>query len=313
MKEQGGNRERLASLLAEVAAHEGTHRTLVEGVEVTRISNSVPRAPVVYKPKFLIVGQGRKRAYLGGEVYQYHAYNYLALSVPLPAECETEASPETPLLLIAINVEPTMLGEMLLEMDELPTTVGTTPRGISSTPISEELAGAVNRLLECLKCPIDGRILGRQTVREMIYRVLCGEQGGALRSLASRDDHLARIARVLRHVHADYARPLGVEELARKAGISVAAFHHYFKLVTASSPLQYLKRIRLDQARLLMAHEGFNAGDRRAGGWLREPVEVQPGVQAALRGDARRASRANAGSSRSRLNFPRMWPRVTGE
>jgi AraC-like DNA-binding protein len=259
MNGQGDNRERLAGLLGEVAVHEGVHRTLVEGVEVARVSHPLPRAPVVYRPKILIVGQGRKRAYLGGEVYRYDAYNYLVLSVPLPAECETEASPEEPLLVLSITVEPAMLGEMLLEMDELTPPAGPTPRGISSTPMGEELGGAVIRLLECLKSPLDSRMLGRQTVREIVYRVLLGEQGGSLRALASRDDHFARIARVLRHVHADYARPLGVEEMARKAGMSVAAFHHYFKLVTASSPLQYLKRIRLDQARLLMAHDGYNA------------------------------------------------------
>jgi AraC-like DNA-binding protein len=253
------NRKRLASLLSEVAVHEGIHGTFVEGVEMARISQPVPRAPVVYRPKILIVGQGRKRAYLGGEVYRYDAYNYLVLSVPLPAECETEASPEEPLLLLAIHVEPTMLGEMLLEMDELLPPVGPTPRGISSTPMSEELGGAVIRLLECLQSPLDSRMLGRQAVREIVYRVLLGEQGGSLRALASRDDHFARIARVLRYVHADYARPLGVEEMARTAGMSVAAFHHSFKLVTASSPLQYLKRIRLDQARMLMAHQGYNA------------------------------------------------------
>jgi AraC-like DNA-binding protein len=260
MNGQSDNRKRLAGLLSEVAVHEGIHRTLVEGVEVARISKPGPRAPVVYQPKILVVGQGRKRAYLGGEVYRYDAYNYLVLSVPLPAECETEASPEEPLLLLSINVEPTMLGEMLLEMDELLPPVGPTPRGISSTPMSEELGGAVIRLLECLKSPLDSRMLGRQAVREVVYRVLLGEQGGPLRALASRDDHFARIARVLRHVHAEYARPLGIEEMARRAGMSVAAFHHYFKLVTASSPLQYLKRIRLDQARRLMAHDGYNAG-----------------------------------------------------
>ena len=86
-----------------------------------------------------------------------------------------------------------------------------------------------------------------------------GARGAGAVALASRDDHFARIARVLRHVHADYASQISVEELARKAGMSVAAFHHYFKLVTASSPLQYLKRIRLDQARRLMAHDGYNA------------------------------------------------------
>src|SRR3954454_14376475 len=260
MNSRGDHRERLARLLGEIAVEEGMQRTPVEGVEVFRATKSVPRAPIVYLPRILIVGQGRKRAFLGGEVYRYDAYNYLVLSVPMPAECETDASPEEPLLLLAIDVEPAMLREMLLEMDEFPTPVGPTPRGISSTPMTEELGGAIIRLLECLKSPRDSRILGRQTVREIVYRVLRGEQGGALRSLGSRDEHLSRIARVLRHVHADYARPFSVEELARKAGMSVPAFHHYFKLVTANSPLQYLKRIRLDHARRLMAHDGYNAG-----------------------------------------------------
>src|SRR5262245_46142752 len=206
MEGQSDTRERLAGLLDEVAVHEGTQRTLVEGVEVVRVSKPVPRTPVVYQPKILVVGQGRKRAYLGDEVYRYDPFNYLVLSVPLPAECETEATPEEPLLLLAITVEPTMLGEMMLEMDEPPAPVGATPRGIASTPMSDELGGAVIRLLECLKSPADSRILGRQTVREIVYRVLQGEQGGALRALANRDDHFARIARVLRQVHADYAR-----------------------------------------------------------------------------------------------------------
>src|SRR5215831_14891701 len=113
MNGQGDNGKRLASLLGEVAVHEGIHRTLVEAVEVARVSQPVSRAPVVYRPKILIVGQGRKRAYLGGEVYRYDPFNYLVLTVPLPAECETEASPEEPLLLLSIHVEPTMIGEMM--------------------------------------------------------------------------------------------------------------------------------------------------------------------------------------------------------
>ncbi|AGA25486.1 AraC family transcriptional regulator [Singulisphaera acidiphila] len=260
MEGQLDTHKRLASLLNKVAVHEGVHRTLVEGVEVARISKPSPRAPMVYQPNIIVLGQGRKRAYLGDEVYSYDAFNYLTLSVPIPADCETEASPEEPLLLVAINVQPTMLGEMLLEMDESLPPVGPTPRGISTTPMSEELGGAVIRLLECLKTPLDSRILGRQTVREIVYRVLCGEQGNSLRALASRDDHFARIARVLKHIHAEYAKPLGAEEMAKKAGMSIAAFHHHFKLVTANSPLQYLKRIRLDHARRLMVHDGYNAG-----------------------------------------------------
>jgi AraC-like DNA-binding protein len=253
------NRKRLASLLNEVAAHEGIHQTLVDGVRVARHSSPLPRTPVVYPPVIVFVGQGQKRGYLRNEIYRYDPFNYLVLSVPLPVECEWEASPEEPLLVLAINVEPTMLGEILLELDEPLPPVGPMPRGISTTPMSNELSGAVIRLLECLKCPLDSHMLGRQTVREILYRVVRGEQGGSLRALASRDDHFTRIARVLKHIHTECAKPFSVESMAKRAGMSVAAFHHNFKLVTASSPLQYLKRIRLDQARRLMAHDGYNA------------------------------------------------------
>jgi len=259
MDGQNDNPKRLASLLNEVAVHEGMHPTLVEGVQVIRISQPMPRTPLVYPPNIVVVGQGQKRAYLGDEVYVYDPFNYLVLPVPLPAECEADASPEAPVLLVAINVEPTMLGELILELDEPLPPVGPTPRGISTTPMSEALSVAVIRLLECLKCPLDSRMLGRQTVREIVYRVLRGEQGGSLRALASRDAHLSRIARVLKHLHAEYVEPLSAEDMAKRAGMSVSAFHHHFKLVTASSPLQYLKRIRLDQARRLMAHDGYNA------------------------------------------------------
>jgi AraC-like DNA-binding protein len=254
------NRTRLASLLDEVAVHEGLHPTLIDGVQVLRMSQPLARAPMVYHPNIVIVGQGQKRAYLGDEVYTYNAFNYLVSSVPMPAECEADASPEDPILIVAIDVEPTVLGELILEMDDLSPPGGPTPRGFSTTPMSEELIGAVTRLLECLKCPTDSRILGRQTVREVAYRVLRDEQGGALRALASRDDHFSRIARVVKHIHVEHARALSIEELARRAGMSIPAFHHHFKLVTASSPLQYLKRIRLDRAKRLMAHDGYNAG-----------------------------------------------------
>ncbi|WP_165069967.1 AraC family transcriptional regulator [Paludisphaera rhizosphaerae] len=260
MRGRGEIRERLALMLGELAECDGIHPMRVEGVSIVRRSDPAVRAPIVYQPKILFVGQGSKQAYLGGETYRYDAYNYLVLAVPMPAECETNATPEEPMLLLAIDVDPTTIGEMLLEMDELAPSPAAVPRGISSTPMTEDLGEAVCRLLECLKSPLDSRMLGRQAVREVVYRVLLGEQGGALRAFANRDDHFARIARVLRYIHSDYANPVGVDDLARKAGMSVAAFHHYFKLVTASSPLQYLKRIRLDQARRLMAHDGLNAG-----------------------------------------------------
>jgi AraC-like DNA-binding protein len=214
---------------------------------------------MVYRPHIIIVGQGRKRAFIGGETYQYDPANYLVLAVPLPAECEAETVAGKPVLMVNIDVDATMVGEMLLEIESPSARMGETPRGISSTPMNEELTVAVVRLLECLRCPTDSRLLGCQMVREVVYRVLRGEQGGALHALASRDDHFTRIARVLKHIHLEYAKPLGTEELAKQAGMSISVFHHHFKLVTACSPLQYLKRIRLDRAKTLMTLEGYNA------------------------------------------------------
>lgn len=244
MGTQPDQQNRLANLLNEIAALEGMHSTPIEGVQVYRQSRSVPRAPMVYRPHIIIVGQGRKRAYVGGQVYTYDPFNYLVLAVPLPAECDAEATPEKPILMVNIDIEATMVAEMLLEMDESVPPVGETPRAISSTPMNLELGEAVIRLLECLKHPVDSRLLGRQMVREVVYRVLRGEQGGALRALASRDDHFTRISRVLKYIHSEYAEPIGTEEMAKRAGMSVSVFHHHFKLATASSPLQYIKRIR---------------------------------------------------------------------
>jgi AraC-like DNA-binding protein len=103
-------------------------------------------------------------------------------------------------------------------------------------------------------------MLGRQIVREIVYRVLCGEQGDALRALANRNDHFTQIARVLRRIHADYAQPLSTNALARLAGMSVSVFHQNFKRVTDTSPIQYIKQVRLHRARALMAYDGYNAG-----------------------------------------------------
>jgi AraC-like DNA-binding protein len=252
-------REKLARLLDEVAAGEGIHSTLIEGVGVARHSSVQPRMSVVYEPVIVFVGQGRKRSYLADQVYVYDPSTYFVLSVPMPAECEWEGTPEDPVLVLGIKVDPTMLGEIILAMDEPVLPVREMPRAVTTHRLSEQLSSTVIRLLECLKSPLDCRILGRQLVREIIYRVLCEEEDGALRALANRNEHFMRIARVLKEVHANPTKPFTVEGLSKLAGMSVAAFHHNFKLVAGSSPLQYLKRLRLERAKRLMIHDGYNA------------------------------------------------------
>jgi AraC-like DNA-binding protein len=259
MPAKSESRERLAVLLDEIAVNEGIHPTVIEGVGVARHSRSLPRTSVVYEPVIVFVGQGRKRSYLGDQVYVYDPSTYFVLSVPLPAECDWDASPEEPVLVLGIRVDPAILGEILLSMDEPLMPLHRMPRAVSTHPMSDQLSDAVIRLLECLKCPLDSRMLGAQIVREIIYRVLREEKDGSLRALANRNGHFMQIARVLKEVHADSAKQFTVESMSKRAGMSVAAFHQNFKLVTGSSPLQYLKRIRLDRAKRLMMHDGYNA------------------------------------------------------
>jgi AraC-like DNA-binding protein len=251
----------MTALLSSLARREGVHSTALDGVSFMRASTSIPRMPVLYEPGIVIVGQGRKRGYLGGQVYTYDEHNYLVLSVPLPFECETEASPEKPLLAVSIRVNLAMLAELMMKMDSALAPVSPpTPQGIYSTKLDAPLSEATVRLLECLDDPVEAGILAPQIVREITYRVLRGQQGGALRAAAALHSRFGQVNRAMQRIHAEYARNLSVEELAEAAAMSPSAFHQNFKAVTSTSPMQYLKTIRLHKARMLMIYEGLRAG-----------------------------------------------------
>jgi AraC-like DNA-binding protein len=252
---------RMTSLLRMLATRDGMHPTAIEGVQLMRASRPMPRTQVLYQPGIVIVGQGRKRGYLGDQVFTYDAHNYLVLSVPLPFECETEATPEGPMLAVSIRVDLAVLGELLMKMDGAHASAPPAmPQGIYSTKLDVKLSETTVRLLECLADPAETLILGPQIVREITYRVLCGQQGGDLRAAAALHSRFGQVNRTVQRIHSEYARDLTVEELADTAGMSASAFHQNFKAVTSTSPLQYLKTIRLHKARMLMVYEGMRAG-----------------------------------------------------
>jgi len=251
---------RLVALLGALATREGPNPTPLSSVKLYRISRPLPRHAAVYEPWIIIIAQGSKRVYFSGDLYIYDADNYLVTAVPMPVECETpHASPQNPILLLAIAVDPLMIGELLLEMDGESPSPQSVPRGLYASPLTQPLKEAAVRLLDCLKSPTDSKVLGPQFVREIVYRVLRGERGEVLRALAAGNTPFARISRVLDHLHRDYAKPIDVESLARQAKMSPSTFYSRFKAVTAMSPLQYLKSVRLGKARLLMIQDGCTA------------------------------------------------------
>jgi AraC-like DNA-binding protein len=251
--------QRMVELLRTLAPAAGMTDSSLEGVKFLRADHPMPRRPVMYEPSIVIVCQGRKRGYLGGQSYIYDAQQFLVLSVPLPFECETEASPDEPFLGISIRVDLTMIAELLMLLNETHGTVQSEPRGIYSTPLDASLSDAVQRLLEALVSPLDSRILAPSIVREICYRVLTGVQGDAIRAALTHQHHFGRIAKALRRIHTEYDCSLDVDTLARESGMSLAVFHAQFKVVTSTSPMQYVKTTRLHHARLLMVQDGLNA------------------------------------------------------
>ncbi len=202
----------------------------------------------------------------GEQVYVYDSMRYLVLSVPLPVKAGVvEASPEKPFMSLVFEIDTAAVSELLLEVDQQDaspdqqTSSGGVP-GMYVSRIDEELTGAVIRLLRALDDPTDLSVLGPQYSREILYRVLRGEQGHLLRTAALAASQSHRVAQVIHYMESNYEQPLDIPTLAREAGMSTSSLHHTFKEVTSMSPLQYLKQIRLHRARLIMLEQGSGAG-----------------------------------------------------
>ncbi|ORM53050.1 AraC family transcriptional regulator [Pantoea conspicua] len=251
---------RLAQQVVTLMTHGRDRLCPVSHVSLIYANQYRPRTPMMYQPGIVILFQGSKTGYLGSTVFQYDASKYLMLTVPLPVECETWASPEVPIAGLCLNVDTASLQDLLIEIgDDEQFQPQPLTSGIHSAWLTEPMLCAAERLLDVMTQPRDARVLGPQIVREIIYYVLTGPLGGALLSLVSRQTQFSQIARALRRIENHFADNLSVDALAAEVNMSISAFHHNFKAVTQTSPLQYLKRYRLHQARLLMLHDGLKA------------------------------------------------------
>ncbi len=261
MSEKTTKQKRLTELLSQLITKDGVqYSNILDGVKLMRSSQTRPKTPVLYDPSIVIIGQGRKIGYVGEQTYIYDAYNYLVLTVPMPFECETEGTEEEPLLGFSVKVELSVINELLMKMDprSLPKPTDITC-GIYATPMNDSLIDASIRLLECMQNPAEAKVLGPQVIREITYRILCGERGGALRELLAINGKVGPMQMAIERIHSEYDKSINIQDLADEAGISISAFHHNFKALTATSPLQYIKTIRLHKAKALMVNEGITA------------------------------------------------------
>ncbi|WP_406663434.1 AraC family transcriptional regulator N-terminal domain-containing protein [Gallaecimonas sp. GXIMD1310] len=247
----------LAAILAQLSKCDGFSESTVPGVRLACSHRSHLRAPLLYQPSLTLVAQGQKTGYLGERVIHYGAGHYLLQTLPLPFECETDASLAQPLLAMQVVIDPAMLAELTQAIGTVPPEqVPLLP--MAALPMNDSMAQAALRLAEALADPLTARVMGQSRVKELLYEALRGPQGRALWELAEGQGHYSQIVQVLGQLQQDLTAPLRVESLAKSAGMSLSSFHYHFKSITGSSPLQYQKKLRLLQAQLLLSHDDNN-------------------------------------------------------
>ncbi|WP_082082832.1 AraC family transcriptional regulator [Pantoea sp. BL1] len=250
---------RTVELLKNLAPREGYNLTALSDVRILRSDRPLARTPVLYDPGIVIVCQGSKRGFFGDQVYLYDEQHYLAVSVPVPFTMETAASAEHPLLAIYMHLDFSVATALLLELEQQVPFTAKAAQSMMSSPMDQPLRDSVLRFLTALSHPLDAQILGPALVRELYYRVLTGAQGQALRAALTLQGQFGKVGKALRHIHASYAQTLNLAQLAGEAGMSVPTFSAHFKTITQQSPMQYVKSVRLHQARMLMVRQEMTA------------------------------------------------------
>ena len=240
---------------------DGAHPTAVEALTLYRFSRPTQPFHGVYRPALCLIPQGRKLVMLGDETFAYDPSHFLLSAVELPVATHTlEATPQTPYLGLQLELDPRQIGALVAQTD-LPNPRGKleTARCFSVGRVDAPLLDAVTRLLRLLEQPQHIGALAPLIVREISYLLLTGEQGDQMRLIAAMNSETRGIGAALDWIKNNFAEPFRLEEIAHRAHMSRSGFHQQFKAVTAMTPLQYQKQLRLQEARRLMLSERADA------------------------------------------------------
>jgi AraC-like DNA-binding protein len=237
-------------------------RTSIDGLLLSKVEAAQPDYSLT-EPLLVVMARGGKRLLLGDQVFEYRAGQFLVVTADLPVTGHfLDTGPQAPSLGLGLVLRPEAIAPLLLE-----TPPGRWPRSTTGAPVIAtgavwpELLDAVTRLLRLLDHPADAPVLAPLIEREILWRLLTGPHGGMIRQIGLADSGLSHVRRAIRWIRDNYAEPMRISDLARLAGMSPSAFHRHFRAVTTLSPLQFQKRIRLQEARsLLVARPGDVAG-----------------------------------------------------
>ncbi|WP_433381041.1 AraC family transcriptional regulator N-terminal domain-containing protein [Actinoplanes sp. CA-142083] len=239
--------DELTALIARHARPDG--RTPIDGVLLSKVDRPGPPETSTSGTVFALIAQGGKRLVLGDRVFDYGAGQYLVASVDLPVSGRFTG----PSLGFGLELRPSVIASLLTEADP---PRGPVPSGIAVSDASADLIDAVTRMVRLIERPRDRAILAPMIEREILWRLITGDQAATVREMGLAGSSLTRISKAVAWIRTHYASPFRVEDLARECGMSVSAFHRGFQAVTAVSPIQFQKRIRLQEARLRLATSG---------------------------------------------------------
>jgi AraC-like DNA-binding protein len=249
--------EQLAEISALIAHHTHADGQAMPLPGMRLLSSSIPTEPIngFYEPAFALVAQGAKRTMVGNRIFEYGAGQYLVVSLGLPiAGHVIKASREEPYLAFRLSLNPAVIASLLLESATGNQASGD-PLGLAVSQATPEIIDPIVRLLRLIGRPDDLAVLWPMLEREILWRLLTGEQGNTVRQIGLADSRLSQVNRAIRWIRAHYAEIFRIDDLAGIAGMSASSFHRHFRAITAMSPLQYQKQIRLQQARTWLIAE----------------------------------------------------------
>ncbi len=250
----------LSEKIARLTRNGDMPATAIPGLSLFRREEPTEPFSGLYEPSLCLVAQGSKRVLLGSDTYTYDARNYLITSVHLPTIVQvTEASRERPYLGLKLVLDLREVSGLMLDTRLPAPAPPQSRRGMATGRVTLSLVDAVHRLIDLLGEEKDIPILSPLIHREILYRLLTGDQGARLRQFATRGSRSQQMAHTIEWMKQHFTEAISVDDLAQMAGMSPSSFHQHFRAMTALSPLQYQKQLRLQEARRLMLTEHLDA------------------------------------------------------
>ncbi len=252
------NREELIERMTRIAP-ENSLLEVFSGIFIYQSSKPTESDISVLKPAFCVIAQGSKDVLLNDELFHYDPGNYLISTLDLPIMSNVvEASPEKPYLNLRIDLDPALVASVMMESNIEAKKSNSKIKAMDVSPVDADLLDAVVKLVKLFDKPDEMKLFAPVIIREIIYRLLKGKQNERLSHLATSEGDTRRIAKIVKKLRENIASPLSIEDTARELGMSVSGFHNHFKSVTAMSPLQFQKQLRLQEARRLMLTENMD-------------------------------------------------------